>query len=281
MMPIWANTEGPSQADGHPSVLFVPYQLHEDAVRLCGEPRFYLTLALLQWSDKLFWKLKRQVMAKETRSFAVIGLGAFGSAVAAELARFGNQVIGVDLDERRVSQMASTLSSAVILDTTDEMALKEAGIDQYDVALIAIGRDIQASILTTMNLKMLGIRTIWVKASNKTHHRILSKLGADRVILPEQEMGKHIAQMLNNPMLQDYVSLGNGFSVVNIVIPARLKGRAIASFGIGKDYDLRMLGLMRGPEFRACDTPNLALEEDDKLILLGKRPELRRFGDAL
>ncbi len=220
-------------------------------------------------------------MAKETRSFAVIGLGAFGSAVAGELARFGNQVIGVDLDERRVSQMASTLSSAVILDTTDEMALKEAGIDQYDVALIAIGRDIQASILTTMNLKMLSIGTIWVKASNKTHHRILSKLGADRVILPEQEMGKHIAQMLNNPMLQDYVSLGNGFSVVNIVIPSRLKGRDITSLGIGKDYDLRLLGLMRGTEFRDCDTPNLTLEEDDKLILLGKRPELRRFGDAL
>jgi trk system potassium uptake protein TrkA len=220
-------------------------------------------------------------MAKESRSFAVIGLGAFGSAVAAELARFGNRVVGVDLDERRVAQMASTLSATVILDTTDEMALKEAGIDQYDVALIAIGRDIQASILTTMNLKMLGIGTIWVKASNRTHHRILSKLGADRVILPEQEMGRHIAQMLNNPVVQDYVSLGNGFSVVNIVIPERLKGRKIASLGIGNTYDLRLLGLMRGTEFRDCNVPGLLLEEDDKLILLGKRPDLRRFGDAL
>lgn len=220
-------------------------------------------------------------MARETRSFAVIGLGAFGSAVAAELARFGNRVIGVDLDERRVAQMASALSSTLILDTTDEMALKEAGIDQYDVALIAIGRDIQASILTTMNLKMLGIGTIWVKASNKTHHRILSKLGADRVILPEQEMGRHIAQMLNNPVVQDYVSLGNGFSVVSIVIPDRLAGRDMGSLGIGATYDLRLLGLMRGTEFRSCDVKDLVLERDDKLILLGKRPELRRFGDAL
>ena len=220
-------------------------------------------------------------MAKESRSFAVIGLGAFGSAVATELARFGNQVIGVDSDERRVAQMAATLSSAVILDTTDEMALKEAGIDQYDIALIAIGRDIQASILTTMNLKMLGIGTIWVKASNKTHHRILSKLGADRVILPEQEMGRHIAQMLNNPVVQDYVSLGNGFSVVNIVIPERLTGRDLSSLGIGTGYDLRLLGVMRGTEFRSAHTANLVLEEDDQLILLGKRPELRRFGDAI
>ena len=154
-------------------------------------------------------------MAKETRTFAVIGLGAFGSAVATELARFDNHVIGVDLDERRVSQLAANLPATAILDSSDENALREAGIDRYDVALIAIGRDIEASILTTMNLKMLGIETIWVKASNKTHHRILSKLGADRVILPEQEMGRHIAQMLNNPVVQDYVSLGNGFSVVN------------------------------------------------------------------
>ncbi|MBQ2262297.1 MAG: TrkA family potassium uptake protein [Loktanella sp.] len=220
-------------------------------------------------------------MAKETRSFTVIGLGAFGSAVASELARFGNQVLGVDTDEKRVTQMSNTLDNCVILDTTDEVALREAGIDQYDVALIAIGRDIQASILTTMNLKMLGVETIWVKASNKTHHRILSKLGADRVILPEQEMGRHIAQMLNNPVVQDYVSLGNGYSVVNIVIPERLKGKPLKSLGIGERFDLRLLGLMRGTEFRAGDTAEMTLEPADKLILLGKRPELRRFGDAL
>lgn len=220
-------------------------------------------------------------MAKETRSFAVIGLGAFGSAVAAELARFGNQVIGVDLDERRVASIAPTLSSTVILDTTDELALREAGIDRYDVALIAIGRDIQASILTTMNLRMLGVGTIWVKASNRTHHRILSKLGADRVILPEQEMGRHIAQMLNNPIVQDYVSLGNGFSVVNIVIPERLEGRTVASLGIGTAQDLRLLGVMRGTEFRSATERELPLLRDDKLIVLGKRPELRRFGDVL
>ncbi len=87
-------------------------------------------------------------MAKETRSFTVIGLGAFGSAVVTELARFGNKVMGIDLDEKRVTQMSNALDSCVILVTTNEAALREAGVDQYDVALIAIGRDIQASILT-------------------------------------------------------------------------------------------------------------------------------------
>lgn len=220
-------------------------------------------------------------MARETRTFAVIGLGAFGSAVATELARYGNHVLGIDLDERRVAPLSEALGATMILDTTDEGALREAGIDGYDVALIAIGRDIQASILTTMNLKLMGLDTIWVKASNKTHHRILSKLSADRVILPEQEMGRHIAQMLNNPAVQDYVSLGNGFSVVNIVIPARLNGHPLKSLGVGNKHDLQLLGLMRGSEYRAGDDPDMALATDDKLLLLGKRPELRRFGDTL
>ena len=220
-------------------------------------------------------------MAKETRTFAVIGLGAFGSAVATELARFDNHVIGVDLDERRVSQLAANLPATAILDSSDENALREAGIDRYDVALIAIGRDIEASILTTMNLKMLGIETIWVKASNKTHHRILSKLGADRVILPEQEMGRHIAQMLNNPVVQDYVSLGNGFSVVNIVVPDRLDEKPLRALNLGEAFDLKLLGLMRGTEYMPCDNADLVLRRDDKLLLLGKRPELRRFGDTL
>lgn len=220
-------------------------------------------------------------MSREQRSFVVVGLGAFGSAVAAELARYGHQVLGVDSDEKRVSQMAGTLGSALILDTTDDGALREAGLDSYDVALIAIGRDIQSSILTTMNLKMLGVGTIWVKAANRTHHRILTKLGVDRVILPEQEMGRHVAEMLNNPMLQDFVNLGNGFTVVNILVPERFDARPLSALGIGTKHDLRLLGLMRGTEILAHDQPDTALKKGDKLILLGKRADLRRFADML
>jgi trk system potassium uptake protein len=102
---------------------------------------------------------------------------------------------------------------------------------------------------------MLGVGTIWVKASNKTHHRILSKLGADRVILPEQEMGRHIAQMLNNPVVQDYVSLGNGYSVVNSVVPERLDSKPVLALKIGQVHDLKLLGLMRGTEFITSTAP--------------------------
>jgi trk system potassium uptake protein TrkA len=220
-------------------------------------------------------------MPRENRTFAVIGLGAFGSTIATELARFGNQVIGVDTDEKRIAQLAAQLPATVILDATDETALREAGIDGYDVALVAIGRDIESSILTTMNLKLLGVGTIWVKASSRTHHRILSKLGADRVILPEQEMGRHAAQMLNNPVVNDYVSLGNTYSVVNIVVPKRVAGRQVAQLGIGTTHELDYLGLMRGTEYHKPTKTDLVLEEDDRLLVLGRRPDLVRFGDSL
>ncbi|WP_322864961.1 TrkA family potassium uptake protein [Aquicoccus sp. G2-2] len=219
-------------------------------------------------------------MGKQSRTFAVIGLGTFGRTVASELARLGNHVVGIDCEERHVKTMADELSATAILDATDEDALREAGVDRYDVALVAIG-DIEASILTTMNLKLLGLEAIWVKAMTKTHHRILSKVGANRVILPEQEMGRHIAQMLNNPALRDYVNLGNGYSVFNIVVPERLNGKTMEALGMDEDFEVRLLGVMRGSNFLGPDAPGLMLEHEDRLILLGKRTELWRFGDAL
>ncbi|HHX91124.1 MAG TPA: TrkA family potassium uptake protein [Paracoccus sp.] len=220
-------------------------------------------------------------MLDTNRSFAVIGLGAFGGTVASELTRFGNHVLGIDMDERRVAQLADTLAEARIADGTDEAVLREIGLDQYDVVVIAMGRDLQASVLSTMNATVMGVKQVWVKAHSKVHHRILLRLGADRVIQPEHEIGQHIAQMLHNPAVRDYVSLGNGFHVVNIVIPSKLDGRPATVLRMTEDYALRPLGLMRGADYLACDAPDLVLRKDDKLLVLGRRPDLRRFGDSL
>jgi trk system potassium uptake protein TrkA len=189
--------------------------------------------------------------------------------------------MGLDSDEKRVAQLTSILDSCLILDTTDEGALRDAGLEGYDVALVAIGRDIQSSILAVMNLKMLGIGTIWAKAASRTHHRILTKLGVDRVILPEQEMGRHIAEMLNNPMLQDFVNLGNGFTVVNVSIPERFDAKPLSALKIGTKYQVNLLGVMRGTETLAHDQPETPMKKGDKLILLGKRADLRGFADML
>ncbi len=217
----------------------------------------------------------------KTRSFAVIGLGTFGTTVASELARFGNHVLGIDTLESNVTRVADTLAEAVILDGRDEQALREAGVGNYDVAVVAIGEELEANILCTMNVRLLGVPTIWVKAKSRTHHRILTKLGVDRVIQPEQEIGRHIAQMLHNPLVRDYVSLGNGFHVVDFRVPESLSDKRVDAVGLSEDFELRALGLMRGSEFVSCESGAAELQADDKLLLLGRRENLRRFTDRL
>lgn len=218
-------------------------------------------------------------MGKQNRTFVVVGLGSFGGVVATELARFGNRVLGIDKDHQRVATLAEQLSNVVILDATDEGALREAGAGQYDVGLVSIGNDLESSIIATMNLRLIGVETVWAKALNRTHHRILSKIGADRVVLPETEMGQHTAQMLNNPAVQDYINLGNGFSVVNLLIPERLEGGKLSELPFGEG--ITALGIMRGTEYVDLHGEDPGLLTNDRLLLLGKRAELTQFGDQL
>lgn len=217
----------------------------------------------------------------KNRSFVVIGLGTFGSTVATELAQFGNHVLGIDCEEGPVSRLSDTLTSVLIADARDDEALREAGVANCDVAIVAIGEDMEANIICTMHLKMLGVPCIWAKAITKIHHRILSKLGVDRVIEPEQEIGRHVAQKLHNPLIRDYLSLGNGFYIVDIRVPERLNGQNISALNLTEETNLRCLGIMRGTAFLSCESHEFALESDDKLLLLGGRQDLRVFGERL
>ncbi|MHA6326433.1 potassium channel family protein [Roseivivax sp. CAU 1753] len=220
-------------------------------------------------------------MAEKVRMFAVVGLGNFGATVARELTRFGNQVIGIDIDEKRVTEHADDISQALIVDARDDQALKEAGIGDCDAALVALGSDLEASILAAINLKLVGVETIWAKARTKTHHRILSRLGVDRIIHPEVEVGQHVAQVLHNPLIRDYISLGNGYYVVNFRIPESLEGKSLSELTHRSEFDLRCVGVMRGTEFVAQDGEPCTLEGDDLLLLLGQRKDLRRFAASL
>ncbi|WP_123792711.1 potassium channel family protein [Pacificibacter maritimus] len=215
------------------------------------------------------------------RTFGVVGLGNFGSSVAKELQRFGNHVIGIDISEARVANLAGTLSQAMIVDARDDAALRDAGFSDCDTAVVAMGDDLEASILSAMNLKLVGVQVVWAKATTKTHHRILKKIGVDRIVHPEVEVGQHIAQILHNPLLRDYVSLGNGFHVVNFRIPESLEGRSLNELPHGKTYNLRCIGIMRGSEFIGQDGSDYQLQRDDLLLLLGQRKDLHSFAASL
>ena len=215
------------------------------------------------------------------RTFGIVGLGNFGSTVASELARFGNHVIGIDLNEGRVSAHVDKLTQALIVDARDDNALRDAGMGEVDIALVAMGEDLEASILASINLKLVGAKTVWAKASSRTHHRVLSKIGVDRVIHPEVEVGQHIAQVLHNPLVRDYVSLGNGYHVVNFRVPESLEGRTVSEVKRIARHDLRCVGVMRGTEFLGNGSTDVALEADDLLLLLGQRGNLRDFAASL
>ena len=220
-------------------------------------------------------------MSGKKRNFAVIGLGTFGRTIATELAGFGDHVLGIDSDESRVNAVVEELSEALVADSRDEQALREAGVDQYDVAVVAMGEDIESNVLCTMNVKQLGVDEIWVKAVNRTHHSIVSRLGADRVIHPEEEIGQHVAQMLHNPLVRDYLSLGNGYFIADLRVPEKYHGEKLAKMKLSKHEDLRCLGLIRGTEYIDNDENETLLEADDKLLVLGRRAELRDFSDSL
>jgi len=220
-------------------------------------------------------------MPIHSQSFVIIGLGTFGSTIARDLVRFGHHVTGIDRDERAVAAIADDLDRTLILDVREEIALRDAGINLCDVGVVAIADDIEASILATITLKTLGIDKIWVKAASKNHHRILSRLGVDRVIHPEKEVGQHIAQMLHNPLVRDYFSLGNGQHVVNFRVPESLQGKKLTELRHGNKYNLKCIGVLRGKEFVGHDGTECELQKDDLLLLLGGRKELRDFAGTL
>lgn len=212
-------------------------------------------------------------------TFAIIGLGTFGRTVAKDLTDAGNQVLGVDIADAPVSAMADVLRETVIADARDEQALREAGVGQCDTVLVAIGNDLEANIVTVMNVKVIGVKQVWAKATSRTHHRILSRLGVERVVHPEAQMGQRVAQMLHNPLVRDYISLGNGFYAISVVVPESMADRSVSSLKLEEKFDLRCLEVMRGSK-RLTDGPDdPVLEIDDRMLVLGKRKNLRDFSD--
>ncbi|MGB6241288.1 MAG: TrkA family potassium uptake protein [Castellaniella sp.] len=214
--------------------------------------------------------------------FAVIGLGRFGSATSLELMRLGHSVLGVDADNRVIDQHADQLTRAAIADVTDRNALTELGLQEYDVVLVAIGEDLQSSLVCTVHLKSLGVKELWVKASSRAHHLILTKLGVNRVIHPEEEMGIRIAQVLSYPMVNDYIALGNGDFVVEIEASEQLAGRTLGDALTTEPRGLIQALLVKRKGTATPRPPEqFVLQAKDTLILFGPLQQLKRAAPKL
>ena len=212
---------------------------------------------------------------KKKRSFVIIGLGQFGGTVAPALAAMGDEVLGIDVDERLVRQHVDQITHALVADARDENALKEAGVSNYDVAVIAIGEDLEANILATMNVKLLGVPVVWVKAQSSTHWRILARIGVDRIIRPERDMGMQIAEILHTPYVSDYIKLGNQRYLVSFVIQSHMRRQSLQDLIKNPENLCRILGVMRDSHFITDMETPLDLQDKDQLLVVGSKDQLR------
>lgn len=211
-------------------------------------------------------------------SVAVVGLGSFGSSIAQELADFDDHVLGIDIDEARVSRMSKQLSRAVIADARDEQAMEEAGLGSYDTVVVAIATNLECSVLSVMTAQTLGVARIYAKANNPTHARILRSLGVHGVLQPERDFGGNIAHMLHNPRIRSYAKLSDTLHLVQLRTTTKDAGRTLGELKLSDDSNVRCLGVIRGSEHLRVDE-KLELAEGDGVLLLGKQQAIRELSD--
>ena len=207
--------------------------------------------------------------------------------MATTLADLGHDVVGVDGSEERVRQLADTITQAIQLDATDERALRAAGINDVDVAVVSIGENIESSLLVVMQLKELGIKTIVAKAVTPLHGRILEKLGVSRVIFPEREMAIRVAHGLVMPNVIDYIELSKDFSIVELPAPKAFVGQTLKQLELRPRYGLTLIAIKRRPHAGAPEITNVAptaderIAEGDTLSLLGSNERIAQLDRAL
>jgi len=215
------------------------------------------------------------------RQFAIIGLGRFGISASRELMKTGHSVLGIDINPQVIEKYADDLTHAVIADVTDQHALEELGLDNYDVVLVAIGSDFQANLLCVVHLKSLGINQIWVQATNNAEHLILNKIGVTRIIHPAEEMGVRVAQALSYPMVNDYISLGNGEFIVEISVSVHLNNVALKTVLGTQNDKLHVLLIKRQTKVIVHPDLDFKLYPKDILILTGQLDVLRSIAPKL
>jgi trk system potassium uptake protein TrkA len=209
-------------------------------------------------------------------SVVVIGLGRFGSAVADSLVRMGQEVLAIDEDEALVEKWADDLTHVTQADTTDEQALRQLGVADFDRAVVAIGTDIEASVLTVLALSEAGVPDIWAKAITRKHGAILERVGAHHVIYPEYSMGERVAHMLTGGMM-DYIEFDDDFSIARTLAPSFTWDKTLAESAPRSKHGVTIVGVKRTGEDFTYARPETLVNRHDHLIVSGPTNKVERF----
>lgn len=211
-----------------------------------------------------------------SKSFVVIGMGRFGTSLARELCAAGCEVLAVDSDASRVSAVMDSVTHAVQADTTDERAIKQLGVRNFDAVIISVGDDIRTSILTTVLCKEQGAQYIICKASDDLHKKLLLKTGADKVLQPEREGGERLARSLVNDSIVDYLDLSDEYSIAETHLPAEWVGRSLKDIDVRRNYEVSVIAIRRGGSIIVSINPDEPMQAEDMLVMIGANAKLEK-----
>ena len=211
------------------------------------------------------------------KTYAVFGLGRYGFSVAKELVNSGAEVIAIDNDETRVNLAASELSFCKCADTTDIEVLKRLGISNVDTVIIAIGENIESSVMSVMLCKELGVKNVIAKISNEMHSKILIKVGADKVVFPEKDSGIRLAKNLISSGFVDAIELTDNIAMIELNVKNEWVGKTLLELNLRKKYSLNVIAIKEGKNINIEIDPNLPLCSNMKLIVIGNTSKISKL----
>jgi len=223
-------------------------------------------------------RLSRVPRPPRPSRIAVVGLGRFGSSLALELARNDYEVLGVDTDQRIVQRYADQLTHTAGADSTDPEAMRQLGVPDFPLAVVGIGTNLEASILTTAVLVDFEIPAIWAKATSREQGRILQRIGAHHVVLPEYEMGERVAHLVTGRML-DFIEFEDDYALVKTRAPAEAVDRPLGETGLRRKYGATVVAVKRPGEGFTYATPDTVVHAGDVLILAGRTADVERVAN--
>lgn len=208
------------------------------------------------------------------KQYIVIGAGRFGASLAKSLIAAGQEVMIIDENEKIIQQLSESIENVAVVSATDESALKSIGLGNFDVAIVCIGSDLRASIMATLVAKDLGVPYVISKATDKTQAEVLRKIGADRVVFPEHDMGVKLARALSFNNLVDFMELDESHSIFEIMVPKNWIGSNLISLNVREKYEVNIVAVKRGQNFEVPPDPNKVFSEGDVIVVAGKTKSL-------
>lgn len=203
------------------------------------------------------------------KSYIVIGLGRFGSQAAKRLYELGCEVLAIDRNSELVQPISNQVTQAVVADARDKEVLRALGAKDFACAIVAIGGDLADSVLATMNLKELGVPYIVCKASDETHRQVLQKLGADRVVIPEQEQADRLAKNLSSPNVLDYIELSEEYGIIEIPAPKAWVGKSLKELNVRAKLGVNIIAVKKGSHINVSPAADYRIEAEDVMVVLG------------